>query len=1045
MKNTTINPKTKKKNLLLKLTPFLISILGMITIGLLSCSGVRAAHFLPTSSSAIEIEAKAPTGFGKISGYAWYDGNQDGWKNENESWQHGCLLLKQNSEIIMEIYPSMLDGYYEIDSIPPGNYYLTSDAPFPFLLTRGNYNVEIEAGTHLRDMHFVLAYYGGDELYASLRGAAWYDTNNNGLYDTDELGADSIQVFAELDTSFWYPLNPSNPYPDTTYIDTIFNGRYQFPLTELGSYFVSIDVPEGYQTPQETYYGETGITGMGLTFEPDPNQGDPNQLNFRFPLYPISNDTTIEEETPPAEFGKISGYAWIDTNQDGWKQDDEFWASGTLILKQGSEIKAEVWPSPEDGYYEMDSLPPGNYYLTWNNPGPFIVTRGDYTIEIEEDTHLRDMHFIVIYTDVVEQYTDLSGMVWYDTNNNSLYDAGEVKADGIQVFAQGDTSFWYQTPLDTTYIDTVYNGYYQFPFIELGSYFVSIDVPEGYQTPQESYYGKTESTLLPDVEEDYILEFNFPLYPISNDTTIEEETDYPTSSISGYVWIDEIANNELDESEIGNHGVNDTIVLTDLDGNWFDIVQVDTETGAYEIYDLLPGNYIVFLLENGSSSITNPIARHILSLDLGEQETDQNFILPSSVIDIPLTSISGYVWIDEIANNELDESEIGNHGVNDTIALTDLDGNLVDIVQVDTETGAYAIYDLPPGNYIVFLLENGSSSITNPIAQHIISLDLGEQKTDQNFILPSSEIDLPLTSISGYIWIDEIANNELDESEIGNHGVNDTIVLTDLDGNLVDIVQVDPETGAYEIYDLPPGNYIIILPEEDITNPFSPGEHYILLNLDLGEQKTEQNFILPYELAGFTSSISGYIWIDEIPNYERDESEIGYEGVHNTIVLEDLDQNVLATTVVDPETGAYLFADVPPGTYIVTLDQDTPLGPYEIMDVNIIVRIDIGTHLTAKNFILSPLDVGLGEPELLETPLHAYPIPCKDFVNIYSIEFVLTGYTIYNVTGQVVQSGSVDPNHEIRVDLPLLSHGIYHLELTTDTEGVIRREIVVVP
>jgi hypothetical protein len=135
--------------------------------------------------------------------------------------------------------------------------------------------------------------------------------------------------------------------------------------------------------------------------------------------------------------GSLSGYTYIDTNQNGVKDTgEEILPNVVIAVISGEDMITMV--SDSNGYYEIEDLLLGTYYILEGTPDTYTLTSYD---ELEvvlsaENTNDTDNNFGYI------QLADILVNIYGDANQSKIKDSGEVnmqvctvilKRDGVEV------------------------------------------------------------------------------------------------------------------------------------------------------------------------------------------------------------------------------------------------------------------------------------------------------------------------------------------------------------------------------------------------------------------------------------------------------------------------------------------------------------------------------------------------------------------------------------------------------------------------------------
>jgi len=186
--------------------------------------------------------------------------------------------------------------------------------------------------------------------------------------------------------------------------------------------------------------------------------------------------------------------------------------------------------------------------------------------------------------------------------------------------------------------------------------------------------------------------------------------EYAPSAVSGFVFVDENMDGEVDAVEVGVEGTKLTLTGTDDLGQTVSQETTTDRFGYYEFNDLRPGTYIVTQAQpDGLTSLNELVGsaggiastNTIQKIALGAGVEGQGY----SFGEIEGSSISGSVYIDNDIDRAYDAEDTG--VANSTIMLTGVDFHGNTVTQHDT-TGSYGDYsfdNLLPGTYSVIQTE----------------------------------------------------------------------------------------------------------------------------------------------------------------------------------------------------------------------------------------------------------------------------------------------------------------------------------------------------
>ena len=310
------------------------------------------------------------------------------------------------------------------------------------------------------------------------------------------------------------------------------------------------------------------------------------------------------------------------------------------------------------------------------------------------------------------------------------------------------------------------------------------------------------------------------------------------------------------------------------------------------------------------------------------------------------SSIGDKVWFDANADGIQDANEKPIPNI--IVKLLDENGSPIKDpanptldYQVVTDTdGLYKFENLPAGNYQV-KVETGNATITSQGSGNDSALDsdadpatglvlvsLGENKDATNVDVGITE----LGSIGNVVWRDLNHDGIQDAGEPGASNV--LVTLLDGSGNPILDDEQNPITtttdgnGQYLFEGLIPGSYSVGF--SDLPN----GYQMTLQNQDDDATDSDASTVAvdgmfktsPIQLAigednltldagiFIPASLGNYVWNDKDHDGIQDADEVGVDGV--TVTLFNSAGEVVATTTT-ANGGAYLFEDLPAGTYSV--------------------------------------------------------------------------------------------------------------------------------
>ncbi len=762
--------------------------------------------------------------YASITGTLWEDHNRDGVRQVDEPGFSGetITLLTETDEVV-SVSVSELDGIYIIDSLYPGVYKVQFPSINSFLFT--DFNNSIQNGSDAIEQSGTSVEYklssgqvrsqidaGYVKNLNNISGFVWLDEDLDNLQGPLEPGLGDIQINL-LDENFEI----------IQFQWTNGEGRYQFSNLEDGSYYISVAENPNYILA-ETIIDQTDINS-------DLNQNG------------LSNVVILDGDEAPESidiglqscFTAVGDFVWEDQNGNGLQDEGEPGIEGVeVLLIRNAQIAAQAI-SDSDGAYKFLSVDPGTYLIQYTYDEIYSIT-----IKVEDDQLNSDASFEENEGSVNVSRTDffvidsceqnlaidlglikeepksrIGNYVWNDFNQDGIQDGNEEGIDGISVILYDFEG----SVIDSTIsgIDPVsgQSGFYQFEGTYEGSFFLQFALPDQYSfSPNvagETLNSDVTNSILPGSTD----AFEVSLGEDKDD--IDAGLFQPiveTSTIGDFIWFDQDQNSLQDEGEKGLEGV-----LVTLFNTQDEIIEqtVSDEYGFYSFDALVQGNYyLAFDMVEGL--MFTPQLADLLDLNSDVNEmgvTDVISITPGEIrndIDcgfISTTFLGDYVW-DDANKNGIQDNEQGIGGL--TVSLFSLDDQLIDQTITDAN-GAYGFFSVAPGNYYmqVEIPEGYQVSVANA-TNDLIDNDALSNGITANFTLGANEnnssIDFGLFKtvglISGIVHHDHNLNHLMDQDETFWSDL--VIDVLDEEGNIFHTIMTD-KNGAFDLGILPLGIY----------------------------------------------------------------------------------------------------------------------------------------------------------------------------------------------------------------------------------------------
>ena len=353
----------------------------------------------------------------------------------------------------------------------------------------------------------------------------------------------------------------------------------------------------------------------------------------------------------------------------------------------------------------------------------------------------------------------------------------------------------------------------------------------------------------------------------------------------------------------------------------------------------------------------------------------------STVLDVNIDSIAGYVYGD--ANNDgiKQSGETGLNGVNVTLTGTDAIGRTVNLATNTSANGSYFFGSLVPGNYVlartttpggyldgketVGTLFGGSVNNTNTIDSTninaiIITAGNNNNGTNYNFGL------IQPNSLAGTVFADLNRDGVKNGAEYVITNVTVTLTGVDDRGNAVSNVLQTLTDGSYAFTSLRPSTNYTITETQPAgygqgTNAVgSTGGTNSAQDVLSGIALTQNQNGMAYNFGETAASFGNYVWNDVNADGVKQAAE---RGIGSVLVYIDANHDGIyetnETSVLTDTNGYYIFTNLLSGAYTVRVSTNTlPVGASETYDLdgtnsqNAVTNIVIlpGTNRVDVNF-----------------------------------------------------------------------------------------------
>ncbi len=556
----------------------------------------------------------------------------------------------------------------------------------------------------------------------------------------------------------------------------------------------------------------------------------------------------------------------------------------------------------------------------------------------------------------------IGDLVFFDADNSASFTAGDVGISGVDVTITADVDN-NGTPEFTQTVRTDANGEYLFTNLAaFNNYVITVNpATTGGVNP-------TNLTAL-GFQQTYDLNGTGTPHTVSGVslTAGQNRTDVDfgytgQNSVGDTVWYDVNGNGVQDGNESGIAGLTVTI-SADIDGDGtfeYTATDITDGNGVYSFDHLPAGSFIVTVTPpagsvptyDQDSGLTNPNNNTPFTLGANEDRDDIDFGLRGSA------ELGNLVWEDLNGNGRQDLGEAGIDGVTVDLFFAGADGvfqgsELVTPFLTTTTAGGgnYLFDNLAGGIYTIrFGDSDGTTTYVRTVPNSVVADDLTDSDADiatgftgNDYTLDYDDINTTVdaglyrpVSLGDRVYFDFDGDGVQDTGEPGILGASVEVVWLGPDGVLggsddQTFTTTTGTDGLWSVTALPPGNFQVTATPtvgsgfsvltDSLDNGVLSATNPVTVSTNSGVDRIDIDF-------GFrgTASLGNRVYIDA--NGDGIQNSNGLEpGLPGVIVTLRLDANGdgdysdpedgLFTTVTDT-SGAYLFANLPPGDYQVS-------------------------------------------------------------------------------------------------------------------------------
>ncbi|WP_152614450.1 SdrD B-like domain-containing protein [Pseudoalteromonas luteoviolacea] len=662
----------------------------------------------------------------------------------------------------------------------------------------------------------------------------------------------------------------------------------------------------------------------------------------------------------------ISGRVFVDINQDGTNNGNDFALAGIEIILTGQDLYGEAvsltTTTDVNGAFNFTGL-------RASNAAGYTIVQGitdyleglDYLGAISDQfgsksevrlalTQEESTVPEVIFTEQLNVGDkSITGLVFVDINQDGTNNGNDFVLASIEITLTGQDLYGEAVNLTTT---TDANGAFHFAGLRKSNatgYIITqgtTDYLEGqdYQGANPDQFGSNSEIKL-------ILGES-----VAADLIFTEQL-YADAKVSGSVFIDSNNSGLFDLQEAGLAGVTiklsgksamgDVVsieTLTNQKGEFSFTNLVASDDAGYEITQVQPTQFNDGL-ESRDGVIVSSNTNDVFSVVLTTSEQVENL----HFAELYMGRIAGAVFVDRNTDGLLDQSDdaiahveiklTGSSRLGEEIAyktLTDQDGRFEFTQLPQSSVQGYQLTQVQPANYAdSFDYQNGvqvEGSEQLDVLNKLV-LAQGAELVNLNFTEGFG------IAISGRVFVDKTDSGlfpqtiELDASDIVIAGSEIHLTGIDYQGHDVALTTLTNELGIYTFTELPPSNeqgYTltqVAQPSayldgkesangEVIANTKGSDSIFVGTVLEIKQYSNYDFAELP------TASISGEVWVDADENGLLEEGEtLRIAGVQVNLTGTTLDGIAVERTVVSDEQGLYIFDYLYPGMYQIHQQQ----------------------------------------------------------------------------------------------------------------------------